>query len=174
MINAKCVVGAKEANEVIDRLEKNLKFLTETVPNIEGTKERLMKVLDIPDEHEFRLLLKTMQTVPDSEFVKELACYIHQQRARPADQPATSRLYLVDPATIRAHFSLFKETAVPKSRLDLWKMLSRALIQYERILRGNQFESITPKFNYSFSVFNTNIFADRLTAAADILALTKQ
>lgn len=124
---------------MIDRLEKNLKFLTETVPNAESSKERLMKVFDIPDEHEFRILLKSMQKVPDSDIMKELACYIHEQRARPADQPATSRRYLVDAGTIRAHFALFKESAVPKSRLDMWKMLSRALIQYERILRGNEF-----------------------------------
>lgn len=112
--------------------------MNDTVLPIDGsTKERLMKVLDIPDETEFRVLLTTMRSVMDRDLVKELSSFIRHQQSRPADQPVTSRRYLMDPGTIRAHFSRFKETAVPKKRLDMWKMLARALIQYERILRGD-------------------------------------
>jgi hypothetical protein len=129
---------AKDLDAEVVRLDKNLKFLTDTVASVDNAKERLMKALDIPDEHEFRILLSAMRLVPDSDLMKELACYIHQQRSRPADQPVTTRFYLADVATIRSHFQLFKETAVPKKRLDMWKMLARALIQYEQILRGKK------------------------------------
>jgi hypothetical protein len=127
----------KDLDKEIERLEKNLKFLTDAVVCADNPKERLMKALDFPDEHEFRVMLSSIRSVPDSELMKELACYVHLQRSRPADQPVTSRRYLTDAAAIRSHFELFKETAVPKKRLDMWKMLARALIQYERILRGN-------------------------------------
>nr|CAH0109653.1 unnamed protein product [Daphnia galeata] len=143
-------IDLKDLDKEIERLEKNLKFLTDAVVCADNPKERLMKALDIPDEHEFRVMLSSIRSVPDSELMKELACYVHLQRSRPADQPVTSRRYLTDAAAIRSHFELFKETAVPKKRLDMWKMLARALIQYERILR------------------------DRLTLAADLLTLTKQ
>ncbi|KZS13586.1 putative Dynein regulatory complex protein 1 [Daphnia magna] len=142
--------NSKQLEQVVVRLEKNLQFLTDTISEVDSPKERLMKALDIPDEHEFHVLLTDMHSVPDSDILKELACYIQQQRSRPADQPVTTRRYLADAATIRNHFELFKETAVPKKRLDMWKMLARALVQYERILR------------------------DRLTLAADVLALTTQ
>lgn len=129
---------SKQLEQVVVRLEKNLRFLTDTISEVDSPKERLMKALDIPDEHEFHVLLTAMHSVPDSDILKELACYIQQQRSRPADQPVTTRRYLADAATIRNHFELFKETAVPKKRLDMWKMLARALVQYERILRGKR------------------------------------
>lgn len=133
--------------------------MNDTVLPIDGsTKEKLMKVLDIPDETEFRVLLTTMRSVMDRDLVKELSSFIHHQQSRPADQPVTSRRYLMDAGTIRSHFSRFKETAMPKKRMDMWKMLARALIQYERILRGNLLflfsnKNITNKFRKRKSVF---------------------
>lgn len=122
----------------MDRLEKHLQFLViDSQRNAATAKERLMKVFDITDESVFHSLLTRMRGIADCDLLKELACFVHQQQSRPADQPVSSRRYLTDVATIRAHFSQFKETAVPKKRLDMWKMLARALIQYEMILRGN-------------------------------------
>lgn len=128
-------------------------MFVDTMPNVGSTKERLMKALDLTDEQEFRALLTSILTVPDKDVMKELACFLHQQRSRPADQPASSRRYLVDAASIRAHFSLFKETAVPKTRMDMWKLLSRALIKYERILRGNKKNIYKKKSLFLFTLF---------------------
>lgn len=122
----------------MSRLENHVSFLvTDTFRQIGNVKERLMKMLDIPDENAFRVLLTSLKSVPDRYVIKELTLYVDRQQRRPVDLPETSRQYLSDPASIRAYFADFKETAMPKNRLDMWKMLARALIQYERILRGN-------------------------------------
>lgn len=119
------------------RLETHVAFLmTDDIQQIVDVKERLMKVLDVPDENAFRVLLTRMKSVPDRHVIKELTMYIDGQQRQPVDLPETSRSYLSDAASIRAFFSNLKSTAIPKNRLDMWKMLSRALIQYEQILRG--------------------------------------
>lgn len=148
----------------MDRLEKHLKFLViDSQWNAATAKERLMKVFDITDESVFHSLLTRMRGIADCDLLKELACFVHQQQSRPADQPVSSRRYLTDVATIRAHFSQFKETAVPKKRLDMWKMLARALIQYEMILRGNHQSKLNLKYclfflKRKFFLFYLNLF----------------
>lgn len=135
-------LDAPELEEVMENLEKNLGFLLmtggqEEDPPVrpEERRERLRKALDLSDDQELRALLSSLRPVKPREVTNELARKIRSHKVQSVD-PSTVRTYLTDASTIRAHFGRFKDTAVPPIRLRLWKMLSRALIQYERILRG--------------------------------------
>lgn len=141
-------IDSPELEEVINHLEKELRFLLTSNSDTTALdrQEKLKKALDLPDDQEFRAILYGLASSSkrgcDSEVLKDLAQRIRMQRTQSVTDPATTRAYLADPISIRAHFGSFKETAVPRVRLDLWKMLSKALIQYERLLRG--------KLNFSY------------------------
>ncbi len=130
-----------EFDQALNHIEKDLKFLMVNKDEEEAVgqsrRDRLKKALDVTDDQDFRSLMSGLgPTKNPAEITKELANRIRIQRTQSVDIAAT-RSYLTDAATIRTHFGRFKETAVPRARLELWKMLSKALIQYERILRGN-------------------------------------
>lgn len=126
--------------DVISYLEKDLKFLLirpNGTPAFHGpAEERLMKTLDVPDRQEFECLLQKLGSVHEKEVMFNLTEFVRRHHSRKVDDSKT-RPYLANTQTIRAFFEQFKENAMPRTRLDMWKMLSRALIQYERILRGN-------------------------------------
>ena len=137
---------------MVKHLEKELKFLLVTnneeeeasTANIE---ERLMKALDLPNQQEFQALLTRLDPGgKPGQMLRELALQITQQKDQSVDPVVIARPYLIDVQHIRAHFAFLRDSAVPRHRIDLWKMLSRALIQYERILRGIEFQSISLHF----------------------------
>lgn len=130
----------KNLEEVVSHLEKELKFLLirpDGNPAVSGTLcERLMKTLDVPDQQEFEILLKKLASFPEKESMFHLTEFVRRHHSRKVDDTKT-RPYLTDPQSIRDFFEQYKKNAVPRNRLDMWKMLSRALVQYETILRGN-------------------------------------
>ncbi len=139
------LTGSGELQQVVKHLERNLQFLlvakegeaSETNEQQLPIEERLMKALDLTDQQEFQTLLTRLDpTGRPSEMLRELAFQIKQQKEQSVDPVVSARPYLIDADHIRAHFAFLRETAVPRHRLDLWKMLARALVQYERILRG--------------------------------------
>ena len=136
----------KNLDEVIQHLENELKFLLirpDGNPTVSGTLcEQLMKTLDVPDLQEFETLLKKLASVPEKETMLHLTEFVRRHHSRKVHD-AKTRPYLTDPQTIREFFEQFKKNALPRSRLDMWKMLARALVQYERILRGNSLSKLT-------------------------------
>ena len=137
--------GSGELQQVVKHLERNLQFLL--VAKEGGNEqqlpieERLMKALDLTDQQEFQTLLTRLDSSGrPSEVLRELALQIRQQREQCVDPVVSARPYLIDAEHIRAHFAFLRDTAVPRHRLDLWKMLARALVQYERILRGTAYD----------------------------------
>lgn len=131
--------GQKNYEDVMGHLEKELKFLLirpDESPAVNGTRcERLMKTLDIPDQQEFETLLQKLGSIPEKEIMAQLTEFVRRHHSRNVDDTKT-RHYLTDANSIRSFFERYGENAVPRNRLDMWKMLARALIQYERILRG--------------------------------------
>ena len=134
------VLDSPELDQVMDRLEKDLGFLlmADGSDPPKDRQERLKKALDLTDDQEFRAVLSNLRSIQPAKVTRELTERIGLQKSRKASSldPSAARAYLTDVSSIRAHFRRFKETAVPRVRLQLWAMLSRALIQYERILRG--------------------------------------
>ena len=143
--------GSGELQQVVKHLERNLQFLL--VAKEGGNEqqlpieERLMKALDLPNQQEFQALLTRLDPGgKPGQMLRELALQITQQKDQSVDPVVIARPYLIDVQHIRAHFAFLRDSAVPRHRIDLWKMLSRALIQYERILRGIEFQSISLHF----------------------------
>ena len=88
-------------------------------------------MLDLSSEQEYQsLLCQLMHSKPPS-LMSDLAQYLDQRNGVSAD-----RRDLLDGDEMRKHFQRYQET-VPKCRVDMWKMLSRALVHYERILQGD-------------------------------------
>ena len=102
-----------------------------------------MKALDLPNQQEFQALLTRLDPGGrPGQMLRDLAVQITQQKDQSVDPVVISRPYLIDVQHIRSHFAFLRDSAVPRHRIDLWKMLSRALVQYERILRGNLIANI--------------------------------
>ena len=122
---------------MVDYLEMDLQFLLKTegdelpaAKDPADVKAQLMTALDVRSEREFQEMVDRLSYANPRTLVTQL-------RRFKQDQQSASRTPRgpLNPQRIRQHFDAVQQ-AVPKSRIDLWKMLSRALIRYERILQG--------------------------------------
>ena len=129
--------GQGQLEGVVDYLEMDLQFLLKTegdelpaAKDPADVKAQLMTALDVRSEREFQEMVDRLSYANPRTLVTQL-------RRFKQDQQSASRTPRgpLNPQRIRQHFDAVQQ-AVPKSRIDLWKMLSRALIRYERILQG--------------------------------------
>ena len=96
-----------------------------------------LQTLGLADDREFQEFLDEMSQCAPQTLLKDVIEYI-RRRVQPMDEyHMTTGCYLVSPACARHHFLSYKE-AIPQARIDLWNMLTRGLIEYERILKGKQ------------------------------------
>lgn len=90
------------------------------------------QTLGLADEHEFQEFVDEMsRSATRSSLLKDVAAFIDKK----VNESSCHRHFLKDPAAARQHFQNYKDV-VPLARIDLWTMLTRALIEYERILKG--------------------------------------
>lgn len=87
-------------------------------------------MLNVRSEREFQEMLDRLSYANPRSLITQLRRFKDQQKS--ASQTLRGPL---NPQRIREHFTAVRE-AVPKTRIDMWKILSKALIRYERILQG--------------------------------------
>ena len=139
-------------DRVVDCLETDLQFMLKELGNATQedrvqVKEQLKKVLPVnltrpqltqrchqvlnmSSEQDFLQMLDQLSYSKPGSLTSDLSHFKEGHKC--SSQSARAQL---SARRIRQHFDGYRQV-VPKSRIDMWKMLSRALIQYERILTG--------------------------------------
>ena len=90
-----------------------------------------VQTLGLADEHEWQEFVDEMSRSTRSSLLKDVTLFIEKK----VNESSCKRSFLMDPAAARRHFHSYRDV-VPLARIDLWTMLTRALIEYERILKG--------------------------------------